>query len=241
MFATSLYVPLLSFIPAYIEYTRICDENSGHTLMTLVGLGPSQMNLVGILSAALQGAMPIAVLFTGSIMAGMLNKGTEVKQNQRRKGIAWIRDLFASPLMEEVCFRSGLVSYLHLRRWAFSDLVLGSPVFFAISHVHHMYENVYIRGMLLSTAGIVAAFQCAYTYVFGCVAVFLFISTGSLIAPVVAHMLCNYFGFPRFGDIWRYNNARMIAAGHVCGVFGFLAMVHHMAHRPMQYPVQSIC
>ena len=42
-----------------------------------------------------------------------------------------------------------------------------------------------------------------YTTLFGMYAAFLFVRTGHLLAPCMAHAFCNLMGFPDFGEIVR--------------------------------------
>ena len=46
--------------------------------------------------------------------------------------------------------------------------------------------------------------QFPYTSLYGAYSVFLFLRTGHVIAPIVAHSVCNHMGFPNFGDIFLY-------------------------------------
>ena len=44
-------------------------------------------------------------------------------------------------------------------------------------------------------------FQLSYTTAFGWLATYLFLRTGHLLAPVLAHCACNYLGLPHFGRL----------------------------------------
>lgn len=235
--ATSIYVPLLSFIPAYLEYCRTCQQGTFRGFMELLGLGSSHVSLSGALSDALQGAMPIIVLFTGSILTLILENSSELRRGNVE---TWIRDLLSSPLMEEICFRSGLIAYLHLRQWNNNQLLFLSPLFFALSHLHHIYDYIYNRGMSIIYALIVSIVQFSYTYAFGCFGAYLFLRTGSLLSPFIAHMLCNFFGLPRFGNIRYYQNPKCITLGHLFGLLGFIKMVPFSSH-PMQQEDKIFC
>lgn len=235
MFATALCVPAFSFIPTYIEFKRLCTVDA--TFSTLVGF--QSIEGLKILCDMLQGAVPVFILFLGSILTSMLER-RDMYVHRGRVEI-WIRDLVVSPVMEELCFRSGLVSYLYLRQWTHTQLICITPLFFAASHVHHMYDNIYNRGMSALNALIVAVVQCAYTYAFGCFAVFLLLASGSFVSPCVAHMLCNFFGFPRFKEIRYYKNQKVISIGHALGIVGFIAAVSYQKAHPMRYLIHATC
>ncbi len=236
MLATVLCVPTFSFIPTYIEFKRSCSADTA--LSDVIGF--HSLDWPGVLFAVLQGAVPVIILFVGSILTLALETHKSICTQRGRIEI-WIRDLLVSPVMEELCFRSGLVSYLHLRQWGPTQLIRISPLFFAVSHVHHMYDNIYNRRMSVLNSLIVAVVQCGYTYAFGCFAVFLLLASGSFVSPCVAHILCNFFGFPSFGEIRYYTNKKVISIGHVLGIVGFTAAVYYQKSHSMQYLVQATC
>ena len=47
-------------------------------------------------------------------------------------------------------------------------------------------------------------FQSTYTTIFGMYSAFLFIRTGHIAAPVVAHGFCNFMGFPDFNELLNH-------------------------------------
>lgn len=235
LLVTALCVPALSFIPTYIEQRRICADSTA--FWVLIGFGHT--NALQIFYDILQGALPVLILFMGSILTIALEGQVQIIFRDTIE--SWIRDLVVSPIMEELCFRSGLVSYLHMRKWTYTQLIFVSPLFFSVSHVHHLYDNIYNRGMCVLNAVIVAVIQCTYTYAFGCFAAFLLVASGGFVAPCVAHVICNMFGFPRFGDITYYKNSKIIILGHICGILGFIGAVSYLKSHSAQYLLQATC
>ena len=66
-------------------------------------------------------------------------------------------------------------------------------------------------------------FQFTYTTLFGIYAAFLFVRTGHIIAPCIAHSYCNFIGFPDFGEIVHrrgYQRIILIVA-YVSGLLGW--------------------
>jgi prenyl protein peptidase len=118
---------------------------------------------------------------------------------------------------------------------------------FTLGHFHHMVErwrqgmplaqslllscnktNLYIfcKSMKVSLSNafpLFSGFQFAYTTLFGMYAAFLFIRTGNVAAPCVAHAFCNVMGFPDFGEIGRLNGWKRIvlASAFVVGLLGW--------------------
>ena len=72
-------------------------------------------------------------------------------------------------------------------------------VFLPSAHLHHAYES-YVRdgrtGEALKKSLAVSGIQFAYTTVFGWYSNFLFLRTGSVISPLMAHVFCNIMGLP---------------------------------------------
>lgn len=51
-------------------------------------------------------------------------------------------------------------------------------------------------------------FQFGYTTIFGAYSALLFICTGNIIAPIVAHKFCNHMGFPDFPGMFQFPEPR---------------------------------
>jgi prenyl protein peptidase len=73
---------------------------------------------------------------------------------------------------------------------------------FGLAHLHHFYEFRVTHSETPLFAAIArSVFQLTYTSVFGAYATFLFLRTGSLLAVIAVHALCNSMGLPR---IWGF-------------------------------------
>ncbi|KAJ3170372.1 hypothetical protein HDU88_009001 [Geranomyces variabilis] len=87
------------------------------------------------------------------------------------------------------------------RAAGFSDVkvVFTLPLFFGLAHLHHGYAAYKTLGggrHAFIRVAASAAFQLAYTTLFGWFATFLLLRTGHLAAPIASHMFCNVMGFP---------------------------------------------
>ena len=113
-----------------------------------------------------------------------------------------LRAIVFAPVSEEIVFRALMLPVLAMASEgsgdaaAHSRLALLCPAFFALAHLHHMYEKVTKSGMSLRTAAAGTLLQAAYTGVFGHIACLLFLRSGSVVTPVVSHIYCNYMGLP---------------------------------------------
>ena len=103
-----------------------------------------------------------------------------------------------SPITEELLFRSLLVPLHLLSHLSPTRLILLTPLYFAIAHVHHFYEYSLTHPHTpLLPALVRSLVQFAYTTVFGWYATFIFLRTANLPAVVLAHSYCNWCGLPR--------------------------------------------
>ncbi|KAF8042900.1 hypothetical protein BT93_A1279 [Corymbia citriodora subsp. variegata] len=143
--------------------------------------------------------------------------------------LAW-RNFVVAPLTEELVFRACMISILLCGGFEkYSILILG-PILFSLAHLNHFME-IYVKqnGQLLK-ASMIIGLQLGYTVVFGSYASFLFIRTGHLLAPLVAHIFCNYMGLPLL-----FSRRKGIATvAFVAGMMGFLWLLFPMT-RPDFY------
>lgn len=95
-------------------------------------------------------------------------------------------------------------------------IVFISPLYFGIAHVHHCYEfRLTHPDTPLATSLFRSLFQFGYTTVFGWLATFLYLRTGSLPAVILVHSFCNWCGLPR---LWgRVEAAVRIGPPHLRG------------------------
>lgn len=148
----------------------------------------------------------------------------------RTQSERWIllRNLFIAPLAEEVVFRACFVPVLFASQiMTQSQVIVVAPLFFALAHVHHAViclQNAEPLGRVLLRA----LFQCTYTTLFGCYTTFVFLRTGSLLAVVLCHSLCNALGLPDISFLIHpqsvlYPHRVLLGLGHVGGVLCFVA------------------
>ncbi|BGP24655.1 prenyl protein peptidase [Rhodotorula toruloides] len=167
-----------------------------------------------------------ASLFLGSLYVAYLDgdlpgqRGASTCEDWKRKfdGCKGVRNYVAAPLTEELTFRSCILAISALGGWSVPRLVFLSPLWFGLAHVHHARET-YIalgrtrRALLIATAQ--SLFQLAYTTLFGWYASFLFLRTGSIIPPFLAHAFCNAMGVPPLGwalRVWPEKKLAIIAS-----------------------------
>ena len=116
------------------------------------------------------------------------------------------------------------------------------------AHVHHAWELHVIRGLSLRSAALTAVCQGLYTSVrpqqritaasrvcsrlltqlFGAFATLLLLRTGTLVAPLLAHVFCNWQEFPQFSRLLSHSGGMRLALASgtlafVCALLRFIA------------------
>jgi len=129
--------------------------------------------------------------------------------------IALIRNFISATITEEIVFRALMIPVLY-KSWVLESsssssslspwtVILSCPIFFGIAHVHHCIEEIR-NGSKVLTAIMRTVVQITYTSIFGFIAALLFMRTGNLISPLVAHIICNFFGLPDIGFMSKSSN-----------------------------------
>ncbi|TVU18953.1 hypothetical protein EJB05_35076 [Eragrostis curvula] len=87
------------------------------------------------------------------------------------------RNFVVAPVTEELVFRACMIPLLLCGGFKIYNIIFLSPVFFSLG------------------------IQLGYTIIFGWYAAFLFLRTGNLLSPIIAHMFCNMVGLPVFSSL----------------------------------------
>lgn len=96
-------------------------------------------------------------------------------------------------------FRSMIIALHIFAKETPARLVLVTPLFFGIAHIHHLYEFKLTHPEVPLVPSVLRSiFQFSYTSVFGFFAAFVHLRTGSLLAAILCHSFCNWMGLPRF-------------------------------------------
>ena len=123
-----------------------------------------------------------------------------------------LRNLLIAPTSEEILFRAILTPTLFLQYnvpvyfnnimnlntqtvLSVSALLYLCPLFFSVAHIHHLYEKIR-RGMSVSRAVQELIIQSMYTYIFGYIAMILYVRTGNVFSCICSHIICNFMGLP---------------------------------------------
>lgn len=77
-------------------------------------------------------------------------------------------------------------------------------------------------------------FQMGFTTVFGWYASFLLLRTGHFVAPLCAHVFCNFMGFPDFFAAARHPRAALLKTLYLTGIVAFAVLLRPLSS-PMYY------
>ncbi|KAF8756621.1 CAAX protease self-immunity [Rhizoctonia solani] len=140
--------------------------------------------------------------------------------------IVWKTGASLSPLTEELVFRSCIVGAAKLAGIGHKKIIFLTPLWFGLAHIHHGHEQYNRLGRTrkaLQRTLVIATVQLGYTTLFGWYASFLFLRTGSVITPTLAHAFCNVMGMPTVQDDVRQhpNHKLLIWLTHAVGIVGF--------------------
>ncbi|KAI3852567.1 hypothetical protein MKX03_019988 [Papaver bracteatum] len=144
---------------------------------------------------------------------GFLERMTSLTSNV----LAW-RNYVVAPLTEEVVFRACMIPLLLCGGFKPYTIIFFSPIFFSLAHLNHFLELYFQQNYTFLKASLIVGLQLGYTVLFGSYASFLFIRTGHLIAPVVAHVFCNIMGLPMLSS----QRKGLSIAATVAGFLGFI-------------------
>ncbi|KAL8918795.1 MAG: hypothetical protein Q9208_007132 [Pyrenodesmia sp. 3 TL-2023] len=207
----SISVSFSTFVTIYVLAVHV--KASGLEILRLLGWYP-----IGIVETF------SSFLLTALLFAGPLFEKAVVESRWRdcirgrtinetlSSWIGW-RNYVAGPVTEEIMFRSLLVPLHLLTPLSSTWVVLLTPLYFGIAHIHHLYEFVLTHPHTPWAPSIVRALiQFTYTTIFGWYATFVFIRTGSLVSVTLAHTFCNWAGLPR---VWGKVEPRVAIGGPV--------------------------
>ncbi|BFZ54081.1 CAAX prenyl protease [Savitreella phatthalungensis] len=145
---------------------------------------------------------------------------------------AGLRNYVFGPVTEEFVFR-GCIGAVHLLAGVTRPrVIMLTPLYFGLAHVHKVYERVRTYGLrALPQALVVAAVQLGYTSIFGWLASFLLLRTGSIWPAVAVHAFCNAMGLPRVSGLVRnsYFHSAIYYVLLLAGALAFAFAAPHVA------------
>jgi len=93
------------------------------------------------------------------------------------------------------------------------------------AHLNHYWEMVNPEKQDHQKALLIVGFRFAYTTVFGWYAAYLYLRTGHLVAPIVAHVFCNVMGLPAIGDVFGSSHCKVLGLSFLAGLVGFICLL----------------
>lgn len=163
------------------------------------------------------------VLFLGPLVMAHLDDDAEATLvwSPRRlidslSELQTLRNLVVGPITEEWVFRACMCPLLFGAGLGDAANVFTSGALFGLAHVHHVFDADH--------SWMVVAVQFTYTTLFGAYSSYLFLRTGLVIGPVLAHAFCNSQGLPNFGGIRHHPQSRLVGGAFVTGLVGFAAL-----------------
>jgi prenyl protein peptidase len=165
------------------------------------------------MAASLSSVGLTLVLYLGPLVAMDRDDWRELLEARLRPTLLNTRALLVGPLAEEMVFRASMCPALFAAGFSPAAAVGLSSVVFGLAHVHHRVD------MRRRWLGVLAIF--GYTTLFGAYSAYLFMRTGHLLPPLLAHSLCNLLGLPDFGAPARSARPRLVGGSFAVGICAF--------------------
>uniref|UniRef100_A0A7S0UW61 intramembrane prenyl-peptidase Rce1 n=1 Tax=Polytomella parva TaxID=51329 RepID=A0A7S0UW61_9CHLO len=219
-----IFVSAISWYPFYTFY--LSEKNVlPHSCLSYLGMGTDVQHVRAIGST---------LYLLGSLYAGPLLY--HVYTFQPFQGLIYcrqpwiaIRTLIVAPTSEEWVFRACITPLLILQGGVNPERACFLvPLFFGAAHLHHLFDLVVHQRKALSAAFVLVLFQFIFTSLFGCFGCFLFVRTGSILAPVLAHSFCNFFGLPQLTAMYRHRNAFIMLFSTFLSLILFFRLIPEM-------------
>lgn len=173
-----------------------------------------EIGVYGIRADHLWQALLFPLSLTALVYAGSLvSKFNSFKSVSIAKDVLAWRNYVVAPITEELVFRACMIPLLLCGGFKTYTIIFFSPVFFSLAHLNHFLELYVEQNYSFVRASLLVGVQLGYTVMFGWYASFLFIRTGHIVAPTVAHIFCNIMGLP---VMHSKRQATAFAAGMVC-------------------------
>ncbi|AAS50180.1 AAL186Wp [Eremothecium gossypii ATCC 10895] len=109
-----------------------------------------------------------------------------------------LRNYVFGPITEELVYTSMVLQNYRLLQPTISRamLLLATPMFFGVAHVHHA-RQLLATGHRPAQVALTSSFQILYTTLFGTFTNYIYYHTaGNLWACILLHAVCNYLSFP---------------------------------------------
>lgn len=151
--------------------------------------------------------------------------------------LAW-RNFVLAPLTEEVVFRACMIPILLCAGLQVNTIIFLCPLFFGLAHANHFWELVHLQNCDKKRALLIVGAQLGYTTVFGWYASFLYLRTGSVFAPLAAHVFCNIMGFPDLHGVFQRGGLIFIFCA---GVVAFFFMLVPASHPRLYNNASDLC
>ena len=207
-----------SAAPAYV-WAWSSREGDGEPLLRVLGVKRE-----GILWAVICPLLLVSLAYLGTLVHyASLGQNPFSDLFAERWDIAF-RNFVAAPFAEEFVFRACLVPVLAPSLGELWTILL-CPLFFGLAHLHHIVEWAQNGGETLTNVLVGLLVQVGYTSLFGMFSAFLFVRSGHLVSPVLAHSYCNLLGLPVLDGIPSHPRPWTILAVYVIGLVTFVLLL----------------
>ncbi|XP_063687686.1 CAAX prenyl protease 2-like [Bolinopsis microptera] len=238
LFVTSLYI----WPQKYHRNHPTCVKQRMFSALLITILSPCYLILFGDTSSEhyrlldwigirdpLSALIPLSLtllLFSGPLYLQYELKEGLLSDYSSYSDVVLIRNLIVAPITEEIVFRSCLGPLL-FKPLGWTATVIAQPLFFGVAHLHHGFE-LYRRGTPLLQVLATVLVQTAFTSAFGAFSTLTFLTTGSVIGPILCHSFCNCMGFPNLDSISDTSCPKVTWGVYLLGLVGFVVLTPYL-------------
>ncbi|KAM4726466.1 CAAX prenyl protease 2-like [Anableps anableps] len=151
----------------------------------------------------------------------------------------WLRNQVVAPMTEELVFRGAMLPML-VPCTGTTAVIFIAPLFFAVTHFHHIIEQLHLGKDSVGAIFLGAGVQFLYTTVFGVFAAFIFLRTGHIVGPVLCHSFCNSQGLPDISSALNHPQRSAVLFCYLTGVLLFLVVLFPLTD-PFLYGARPVC
>lgn len=219
---------LSTVVVATWQWWRLPDW-SLRELLAALGVWTEQLSVARLVAPVLS----VALLFLGPLLHSLIDEPSlwtpaalAASARDCFTSLPALRNIVVAPTAEEWVFRACMCPLLEAAGFSFVQCVFLPPLLFGIAHMHHVFHHIRDLGRSVAQAIVVVLVQFTYTSAFGAIAAFYFMTTKSIVGPILAHSFCNSMGVPDFAGAVNHETHRvLLIATYIAGIVLFYVSV----------------
>ena len=160
------------------------------------------------------------ILYSGLLI--QLFNGNEILYSKTR--FSFFMENIYGPCIEELIYRGLLFTLFKQAGYHGIKSAIYSSLTFSLSHFRHIFDIYFTKSMIPHLF-----FQSFYTLLFGFYTCYAYNYSGTIIAPILLHGICNTLQMPRFDylkddSITKFKR-HLISYTYIIGILGWIILI----------------